>query len=147
MENAACLLGRAFSLTGLVSRGEGRGRKLGFPTANLELPPDLVIPSDGVYATWAETSEGRHACATSIGTRPTFGRGPRTVEGHLINYSGNLYGQRIRLEFAQWLRPEERFERPESLVVQMNQDVNQVSELLASTPPIPSETNTQGGIG
>jgi riboflavin kinase/FMN adenylyltransferase len=134
VENAARLLGRLFSLTGFVSRGEGRGRNLGFPTANLELPPDLVLPSNGVYATWAETPEGRHACATSIGTRPTFGYGPRTIEGHLINYSGNLYGQSIRLEFAHWLRPEERFERPESLVAQMNQDVKRVSGLLRFGP-------------
>jgi riboflavin kinase/FMN adenylyltransferase len=109
--------------------------------------PSLALPADGVYATWAQTQGGRYPCATSIGVRPTFGPGPRTVEGHLLDFSGDLYGQTVRLEFAHRLRDEERFEGPEALVAQLHLDVDRVRALLTPAGPAPSEATTQGGTG
>ena len=147
MERAAGLLGRPFSLVGRIVPGQDRGRGLGFPTANLELEPSLALPADGVYATWAQTQRGQYLCAASIGVRPTFGPGLRTVEGHLLDFSGDLYGQTVRLEFVHRLRDEERFDSPEALVAQIHRDVDQVRALLASSGPAPSEATTQGGAG
>jgi riboflavin kinase/FMN adenylyltransferase len=146
VDHTARLLGRPFTLPGRVVRGEGRGRVLGFPTANLEVDAALAIPANGVYATWASVlgtgvkeqgsrtaGEGsRYASATSIGVRPTFGPGPRTVETHLLDYSGDLYGQEVRLEFASRLREERCFENQETLVAQMRQDVAHAQVALAS---------------
>jgi riboflavin kinase/FMN adenylyltransferase len=104
---------------------------LGFPTANLEVAPGLVVPGDGVYATWASVEgDGRWKAATSIGVRPTFGGGQRTVEAFLIGFQGDLYGRRIRLEFTHRLRDELRFDSVEALVRQMHEDVRRAERLL-----------------
>lgn len=135
VEEAAVMLGRSYRLTGTVERGDGRGKELGFPTANLvqdasELPP--VLPGDGIYAAWARLSDGaRHLAATSIGVRPTFGGGRRTVEAYVLDYDGDLYGQSISLEFVARLRAEEKFESVDHLVAQITRDVEMTRSRLA----------------
>ncbi|MBF8267865.1 MAG: Riboflavin biosynthesis protein RibF [Dehalococcoidia bacterium] len=133
---ASRLLGRAFALQGSVVKGKTRGRTLGFPTANLDIADHRLIPGNGIYATWAYMGGGRYMAATSIGVRPTFGEeGERTVEVFILDYQGELYGTELRVEFAQRLRDEMRFETPEALVVQMHRDVEQTREVLKRASP------------
>ena len=127
----ADLLGRRFALEGTVVRGEGRGANLGFPTANLSLPDGMAMPADGIYATWALVGEQRHMAATSIGTRPTFGEGDRTVEAFILDFEGDLYGRELRLEFEQRLRDEVRYDSASSLREQMQIDVAQTKAILS----------------
>ncbi len=132
MASAALLLGRPFTLPGHVQHGEGRGRGLGFPTANLEIHPDLLLPPDGVYATWLKIADVYHPSATNIGLRPTFGPGQRTVETHVMDFDGDLYETDVRLAFAVRLRDELRFDTPDALVDRMHQDVVEARAALAS---------------
>ncbi|HEV2075071.1 MAG TPA: bifunctional riboflavin kinase/FAD synthetase, partial [Thermoleophilaceae bacterium] len=126
-------LGAPFMLEGDVTRGDGRGQGLGMPTANI-IPADrLACPGHGVYAAWAH---GRRA-AVSVGVRPTFdtGRG-LLVEAHLLDFEGDLYGETLRIAFAERLRGERRFDSTEALVEQMRRDVEEVRRLLpAATVP------------
>ena len=124
-------LGHPFALEGTVVHGEGRGRTLGFPTVNLEVAASVVLPGNGVYATWAHLEgNGRWKSATNIGVRPTFGEGTRTVEAFLIGYEGDLYDRQIRLEFAQRLRDEVRFDSLDTLIGQIREDVRQAEDIL-----------------
>ncbi len=132
---ASHYLGHPFALEGMVVHGDGRGRDLGFPTANLEVAPGLTVPGDGVYATWASVEgDGRWKAATSIGVRPTFGEGQRTIEAFLIGYQGDLYQHRLRLEFTHRLRDELRFDSVDALVRQMHEDVHRAEGLLDDAP-------------
>jgi riboflavin kinase / FMN adenylyltransferase len=141
VDQAAQRLGRAPSLTGIVVEGEKMGRQLGFPTANLDCGPDAAVPDDGVYAAWAElrpftpTAE-MHPSAVSIGTRPTFDGRKRVVEAFLLDFDGDLYGQRIRLHFVSRLRGQERFDGIEPLIAQMNRDVEGARAVLVSPPDL-----------
>jgi riboflavin kinase/FMN adenylyltransferase len=133
VEAATLCLGAPFLLEGTVVEGDGRGRTLGFPTANLVPSDDLVCPGHGVYAAFAN---GRPA-AVNVGVRPTFesGRG-LLIEAFLIDFEGDLYGQTLRLAFIGRLRGERRFPGVEELVSQMRRDVEEARELCASfTPP------------
>ncbi len=130
VEQAAVLLGRPVTVWGKVVAGEGRGRRLGFPTANLETDPDILLPADGVYAAWAEAGGARYPAAVSIGVRPTFGPGPRTVEAYLLDFEGNLYGEDVKLELVKWLRPELAFATATELIEQMERDIEQVRQFL-----------------
>ena len=131
VSKAGHYLGHPFALEGTVVAGEGRGKGLGFPTANLEIASEIALPADGVYATWAYLEgNGRWKAATNIGVRPTFGPGQRTVEAFLIGFQGDLYRRRVRLEFAHRLREELRFDSPDALIVQMHKDVRQAEEVL-----------------
>ena len=134
VEQAARFLGGSFQMRGEVVHGDERGRELGFPTANLVPDESLVCPGHGVYAC---LSEGRPA-AVSIGVRPTFqtGRG-ELIEAHLLDFDGDLYGERLRLEFLCRLRGERRFESSQALVEQMDRDVQRTREiaLAASSQP------------
>jgi riboflavin kinase/FMN adenylyltransferase len=126
-------LGAPFLLEGTVVEGDGRGRELGFPTANIVPADDLVCPGYGVYAAFAD---GRPA-AVNVGIRPTFetGRG-LLVEAHLIDFHGDLYGRTLRIAFISRLRGERRFAGVEELIAQMHRDVEAARELCASfTPP------------
>lgn len=120
---AARLLGRAPFLTGQVVPGDQRGRTIGFPTANVDPEPEL-LPCAGVYATRVSW-DGQPALpsVTNIGNRPTFGGGHVTVEVHLLDFSGDLYGRRLRVELVGRLRDERRFDGRAALVAQLNQDV------------------------
>jgi riboflavin kinase / FMN adenylyltransferase len=135
VSEASRLLGANFQLSGEVVHGDARGRKLGFPTANL-IPDDaLVCPGHGVYACLANgrPSLGAVPAAVSIGVRPTFktGRG-ELIEAYLLDFDGDLYGSELRLEFLARLRGERRFQDPESLIEQMHRDVERTREIAAA---------------
>ncbi|MCH7870507.1 MAG: chromosome segregation protein SMC [Planctomycetes bacterium] len=132
-EFAAMMLGRNYSITGPVVTGERRGRKLGFPTANIEPDITVTVPANGIYATLAEVDGATYCAATSIGVRPTFDTGGgRTIEAFLLDFDGDIYSKRLRLEFVTRLRSEVAFESVEQLVEQMNRDVEQTREVLAA---------------
>lgn len=116
------LLGRPYSLTGEVVPGDGRGRGLGFPTANLELPVGRVVPKPGVYAVRVEVSGTSYNGMANIGSAPTFGGGRPWLEVHLCDFSGNLYGQTIRVHFITRLRPERQFAGSDELGAQLERD-------------------------
>jgi len=135
---AAAVLGRPHRVEGVVVRGHMRGRALGFPTANLEVPPHRAIPADGVYAGWLAaldthgTETERWPAAISVGTNPTFGGGDRTVEAYALDRDDlDLYGVRAAIDFAVRLRGTERFDTVDALVAQMREDVNQARALTA----------------
>jgi riboflavin kinase/FMN adenylyltransferase len=130
---AAELLGAPFVLEGTVVEGAARGRELDMPTANLETAPHLVVPGAGVYAARAMVDGGEETpAAVNIGVRPTFEEaGEQKVEAHLIGFTGDLYGRRLRLEFLERLRDELRFESAEALVEQMRRDVEDTLRIAA----------------
>lgn len=132
MQKVHDLLGRCFTLTGTVVHGEGRGTKLGIPTANLEIAHDQALPADGVYAGWAEIKDRKIPAITNIGTRPTFGPGQRTVETHLIDYGGDqsLYGQQMEVAIIEQIRPEQKFSSAESLKVRIKKDISEARRIL-----------------
>ncbi|HMD45107.1 MAG TPA: bifunctional riboflavin kinase/FAD synthetase [Acidimicrobiales bacterium] len=137
---AAALLGRWHEVRGPVVHGDGRGAiELGCPTANLEVPPEIALPGDGVYAGWYRRPDGsEHSAAVSVGRRPTFHvDAPPIVEAHLIGFDGDLYGEPARVCFVARLRPERRFDSVEELVAQMRRDVDEARDLLARRPAVP----------
>ena len=139
--HAARLLGRDPWLEGVVVRGEGRGKALGVPTANLAWPPQRVIPARGVYAGSVVfgPAASRQPAAISVGGNPTFGEGrPTTVEAHLIDWDGDLYDQIMRIEFREFLRHELRFEGIPDLIAQMRQDIDQARTIVTGAPPPPA---------
>ncbi|MCS7207235.1 MAG: bifunctional riboflavin kinase/FAD synthetase [Dehalococcoidia bacterium] len=133
---AGRMLGRPFALVGIVRPGAGRGRRLGFPTANLAVDSSMAIPANGIYATWAVWGGRRWPSATSIGVRPTFGGGERTIETYILDFQGDLYGQRLRLEFVHRLRDEQAFPTVQALVEQMTRDIATVRALLSTPSPV-----------
>ncbi|MCS3640164.1 bifunctional riboflavin kinase/FAD synthetase [Salinibacter ruber] len=124
VEQATDRLGRPYQLQGVVSRGQGRGRKLGYPTANLALgDARKLVPKQGVYATAVTLPNGdRRGGMMNIGSRPTFDEMDVTVEVHLLDYEGNLYGASLSVEFLQRLRAEQKFESAEALAAQLSED-------------------------
>jgi riboflavin kinase/FMN adenylyltransferase len=134
MEEAARFLGRRYLVRGRVVEGEQRGRTLGFPTANLEVDSDKILPAKGIYAGWCRWEADLVPAAISVGVRPTFGHGALLVEAHLLDFAGDLYGQEIELVFASRLRDELAFRSVTDLVAQMARDVALVREVLAGSP-------------
>jgi riboflavin kinase/FMN adenylyltransferase len=133
LDRAAGLLGRAYSMRGKVVRGEQLGRKLGFPTANLRLSRRRA-PMDGIFAVRVrgldgEAGQARHGVA-SLGTRPTVGGIRPLLEAHVFDFSGDLYGREIEVEFVARLREERRFDRIEAMVEQMHLDAAAARALL-----------------
>ena len=136
------LLGRNHYLSGVVVVGDRRGRTLGFPTANIEVDPQLLLPGDGIYATWAIIDGQRHQSATSIGVRPTFDLTQRLVEVFVMDFDADLYGKTVGVEFVRKVRDQEKFDGLDALVTQINQDVADCRQVLAqdrSHAPEPSE--------
>jgi riboflavin kinase/FMN adenylyltransferase len=131
MRKVERLMGRYFYLGSKVVTSDKRGRVLGFPTANLDIRPQQALPGNGIYATIAQVDGKKFPSATNIGIRPTFGEGEKTVETHLLNYKGDLYGKDMKLEFVQKLREEQRFPSSEELKVQIEKDVREVEAILA----------------
>ncbi len=125
VEKAARALGRLYSLSGVVTAGDGRGKTLGFPTANV-VPTDdkKLIPANGVYAVWVESEKlkTKHPGVMNIGYRPTFGKAARMIEVHVLDFAGDLYGANLTIDFAAKLRNEQKFESPQALVAQLQQD-------------------------
>ena len=136
METARAVLGRPFDLDGIVRRGDDRGRKLGWPTANLIPEPGYAHPPIGVYAGRARADGRWHAAATNIGVNPTFGGDPGVtpvrVESYLLDFDGDLYDQPLRVEFHKRLRDEERFASTDALVEQIGRDVEETRRLIGS---------------
>ena len=135
LETARALLGRPFDLDGRVVKGAGRGRDLGYPTANLEVDPALARPPRGVYAGLARVGETIRPAAINVGVNPTFGgdpdQSPVTVEPYLLDFDADLYGQILRLEFHKRLRDELRFDSVDGLIIQMGKDVEATRALIA----------------
>jgi riboflavin kinase/FMN adenylyltransferase len=127
---AQALLGRPYSVTGTIVTGEQRGRALGFPTINLAPPPDKLLPHDGIYATWVILGANRYRAASSVGVRPTFGGGPRTLEAYVLDFSDDVYGQQATIAFVERLRDEIRFDSAEDLATQIARDVEQTRRAL-----------------
>jgi len=124
VENITRMLGRRFQLSGTVVHGDHRGGALlGFPTANLAIPGNHVLPADGVYVTLAHLKDTVGLAVTSIGVRPTFDAGERTVETYILDFNGDLYGHELTIEFVRRLRGEMRFETPDALKDQIESDV------------------------
>jgi riboflavin kinase/FMN adenylyltransferase len=142
VEGAAMLLGRPLEVTGAVIHGAGRGRGLGIPTANLR-PEAELLPRPGIYAGRALSLDGSgaggapavaHLCALSIGTNPTFsssdGGGGLSIEAHLLDFDGDLYGRRLRLEIVHRLRDEQRFESIAALVARIQEDLRETRKVM-----------------
>lgn len=124
--DAARGLGRPYSLRGPVVRGEGRGRSLGFPTANIKVPNgDKLLPREGVYAVTASLRRGAFRGVLHLGPRPMFPGSPPSVELHLLDFDGDLYGEEVRVEFCAWLREIHRFSTIEELVEAIREDCDQ----------------------
>ena len=137
VDGAALLLGRPFEISGRVIHGAGRGRSLGVPTANIDLEGEL-LPQVGIYAGRATVlsnggaAELRRPCAISVGTNPQFtGSGTVSVEGHLLDFDGDLYEQRLRIEFLQRLRGEQRFASIAALMTQISDDIAQTRKIVS----------------
>ncbi len=131
VDEVPVFLGRFYSIEGNVVHGESRGRSLGFPTANIQTMNEL-LPAFGVYAVRTMVG-GRHIDGVaSLGVRPTFGEGPVSIEVFLFDYEGDLYGKHLDMAFIRRLRGEEKFPDADSLVRQMQKDVDQAKGILAS---------------
>ncbi len=131
---AISMLGRPYVLEGVVERGAGRGAGLGVPTANLGVDPSRCIPAAGVYAGWLDFGDGWRPAATGIGTRPTFGGGSVTIEAHVLDYDGDLYGRRVRLALRRRIRPERAFTSIPALQVAMARDIAQTRAVVRRFP-------------
>ena len=132
---AADLLGRLYEVRGSVVIGDQRGRLLGFPTANVEVPNSVCLPADGVYAGWYERPDGAvHPCAINLGRRPTFYEHAdhSLLEAHLIDFEGDLYGERASVRFQAFLRSERKFDGIDALVAQLKHDIEHARALLGS---------------
>ena len=137
MSEAKRYLGRYHFVSGWVARGHGRGRTLGFPTANIVSRTE-VLPPDGVYATMLESEGRRWPSVTSIGVNPTFGDGPRTVESYVFDFSGDLYGRSVRLFWVEKIRDEKRFSSADLLVGQIKDDALRAREILSASDAVKS---------
>jgi riboflavin kinase/FMN adenylyltransferase len=136
MASAALALGRPHRVDGVVVRGDRRGRELGYPTANVESPAHTAVPADGVYAGHlvlrdpTGASRSRHPAAISVGSNPTFSGARRTVEAHLLDFAGDLYGEHVGVEFVERLRPMLTFSGVPELLAAMGEDVARTRAVL-----------------
>jgi riboflavin kinase / FMN adenylyltransferase len=139
VRGAARLLGRHHQVRGLVVHGDDRGgRGLGFPTANIDVPPSVALPGEGIYACFFERPDGSlHQAAASFGRRPTFyeGEAPLLLEVFVLDFDGDLYGEQARVSFVERLRDDRRFDSVDELMAQMDRDVAAAREVLADAAP------------
>jgi riboflavin kinase/FMN adenylyltransferase len=135
MRSARRLLGRPYAMRGRVVMGDQRGRTLGFPTANLHLRPRLLLPPDGVYAVRVAIDGVARAGVLNIGVRPTFGGKRRTIEVHLLDFSGDLYRRWLVVEVMERLRGEATFAGPEALRAAIAADVARARQVLGGAGP------------
>ncbi len=140
VRKAADLLGRPYTASGRVVHGDGRGASIGLPTANIDVWEEKLLPAAGVYAARASVGSKQWISVVNIGSRPTFYQEPafQTVEAHLLDFTGDVYGQEMRLDFIERIRPEKKFGNAKELMVQINQDKQFAREVLAHEP---GETN------
>jgi riboflavin kinase / FMN adenylyltransferase len=135
MKRTEALLGRCHFLRGPVVHGRERGRTIGFPTANIQSLTEC-LPPDGVYATRVVLEEGSYPSITNIGMRPTFAEPERTIEAHIFNFTRDIYGREVKLEIAERIRPERKFDSAQALAAQISSDLQRAKEILVA-----------GGIG
>ena len=130
--DAAKLLGRNYSLRGSVIHGDGRGQKIGTPTANIEYPKDKVIPANGIYAGWVWLDDKKYMAAINIGINPTFTPDKQTpnVEAYILDFNRDIYRQVVKIEFVARLRDELKFDSVKALVEQIQKDIAKVREVL-----------------
>ena len=130
--DAAKLLGRNYSLRGPVIHGDGRGQKIGIPTANMEYSKDKVIPANGIYAAWAWVDDRKYMSAVNIGINPTFTPDKQTpnVESYILDFDQDIYGRDVEIEFVARLRDELKFDSVKALVEQIQKDIVKVREVL-----------------
>lgn len=135
VEEANKLLGRSYQVTGEVIHGDGRGKSIGIPTANLEIGNEKLIPGAGVYACQVQLMDKLWPAAVNIGTRPTFETShPRAhIEAHILGYSDDLYSQQISIQFVSRLRGEKRFQSVEELINQVHNDINKTMKIFTNT--------------
>ena len=139
LATAARMLGRPYQVSGRVGEGERRGRLLGVPTINLtDVPPQKLLPPDGVYAVRVEWRGGHAGGMMNQGPRPTFQDGRRTLEAHLFDFDGDLYGEWVRIEWVERLRDVERFASAEALQQQLERDRTRALAVLAAAGPASS---------
>ncbi len=133
VELAARMLGRPHEVRGKVVLGDQRGRLLGFPTANVEVPNAMCLPADGVYAGWYERPSGEHhPCAINLGRRPTFYEHAdhSLLEAHVLDFTGDLYGEPAKVRFGHFLRSERKFDGIDAIKAQLAHDVEHARALL-----------------
>ncbi len=130
--DAGALLGHCYDLHGPVVHGDSRGRDLGFPTANIQYPEQKILPANGVYACRVWVNEKAYAGAINVGVRPQFHEKAERplVEAYILDFSGDLYGQDVRVEFIERLRDERRFSSVQALIDQMHQDVERARQVV-----------------
>lgn len=133
LEKANHYLGRHYRLSGEVVHGEKRGRTIGFPTANVAMWNEQILPEKGVYACWAHLDDETFMAVTNIGNRPTFNGQLVTIEAHLLDFDRDIYGQTLTLDFVAHLRSEIKFSGIDALITQINKDVEAGRTLLASS--------------
>ena len=132
MADVAGCLGRPYHVSGPVVKGDQRGRTIGFPTANIEAWSEQMLPANGVYAVYAWLGERRFLAAANVGERPTVNGSGVSVEAHLLDFAGDLYGQQIQLAFIQRLRPEHKFSSLDALKTQIALDVAEARAILSA---------------
>jgi riboflavin kinase/FMN adenylyltransferase len=150
VEAAREMLGRPFVVDGAVERGAGRGKQIGFPTANVRADTE-AMPTPGIYAGFVEVAGARHIAAISLGRNPTFadphgGPGRMTLEPHLLDFEGDLYGTRVSVGFCAHLRDELKFAGVEALVAQIRADVEQTRAIMRNDPALLPEEG-RGRVG
>tara|TARA_Y100000590_G_scaffold31427_4_gene34806 strand:- start:5449 stop:6381 length:933 start_codon:yes stop_codon:yes gene_type:complete len=135
MERASLMLGYNYSIHGKIVRGAGIGKELGFPTANIEVSDQILVPRDGIYATFAtlDNSKGKYMSVTSIGNRPTFDDNLHSVETFILGLQSDIYGSILKLEFVSWLRDQVKYVNIEDLKDQIDKDVQIAKKILENT--------------
>ena len=133
MEQANALLGHPHVLTSQVISGRGLGRTIGVPTANLEIPEGILLPKLGVYACAAQVNGKIYPAVTNIGSRPTVGGHHVTVEPWLLDFEGDLYGQKINLAFLRYLRPEKKFDSLDDLKAEIRKNAAETRKIFENT--------------
>jgi riboflavin kinase/FMN adenylyltransferase len=133
VEHAARLLGRNYAITGIVIKGDGRGKELGFPTANIA-PKHAIVPSNGVYAVRLDVRENRYEGVANIGVRPTFGKEQPAIEVHIFDFNEDIYGEEISVFFIGKLRDERKFGSAVELIEQIRADIIAARKILSAQP-------------
>lgn len=140
MADVTGCLGRLFRVTGTVIHGDGRGKTIGVPTANLQVWEEQILPANGVYAAVATLKGKQYGAATNVGIRPTVNGHDLNVEAHLLDFAGDIYGQELSLRFIRHIRPEQKFSGLNELVAQIQRDIAQVQQIVQPYLAVTNET-------
>jgi riboflavin kinase/FMN adenylyltransferase len=134
MEGARRLLGRSYSVSGEVVHGDHRGRTIGYPTANVAVWSEQLLPANGIYVGWATIGGGRYMAAINVGLRPTFDGQDIRVEAYLLDFDREIYGETMEITFETRLRPEQKFSDIQALIAQIDEDVRMTRTYLSANP-------------